>query len=65
MRRGGRNLVVLILVAAGWWLRKPAPFQTGYAGLILYRRCGGPGQWLAGGELVDRNGSRGGRRSEP
>jgi uncharacterized membrane protein len=54
---GGGNLVVLILFAASWWLRKPAPLEPGSApvlsfiGVALALVSG----WL-GGELVDRMG---------
>ena len=54
---GGGNLVVLILFAVSWWLRKPAPLDPGHAlafsfvGVAIALVSG----WL-GGELVDRLG---------
>ena len=54
---GGGNLVVLILFAVSWWLRKPSPLEPGYAlilsflGVMVALVSG----WL-GGELVDRMG---------
>lgn len=54
---GGGNLVVLILFAGSWWMRKPTPLEPGYAltlsftGVAVALVSG----WL-GGELVDRMG---------
>jgi uncharacterized membrane protein len=54
---GGGNLVVLILFAASWWLRKPAPVEPGYALAFSFIGVGIAlvSGWL-GGELVDRMG---------
>jgi uncharacterized membrane protein len=55
---GAGNVVVVVMFAASWWLRRPAPstpeslaLGLGFAGLVLALGTG----WL-GGELVDRLG---------